>query len=349
MFKTILTVSLVLLFTTSTYLVQEAEAHHTPNHSGNPNCSVANMVDTFSVELASSKVVRLNWALPNCDNIFYVERNIDGAGWVLYFTADLQFSHEFIDKDDRQSHWFYLDDSLVGGAYHEYRIMGGVKPNKLASSYSPVVGVGVPPATVIDQVSSTLNVDTSGNGNLAYDIIPIAYEDLPLAPTNAFLEKNHWLQKLLDFDIISMLIGWILPYADSEFSTLWESSLDPQNEATLFYVEPMPTPISIGGICIFDTSVYFIQNQTGGQTIDFTVTLMDYANIIHQQTFKSEMADRVHVRNFVLDEIEANSIADYSNIFVQLNVNGNPDGDPRSLIIKDVIFSVPEDQTVCRT
>ena len=55
--------------------------------------------------------------------------------------------------------------------------------------------------------------------------------------------------------------------------------------------------------------------------------------------------DRSFVANFFIETTDP-TITDYSNVYVQINANGLT-GSDSSLIIHDIIFLVPEDQSAC--
>ncbi len=309
------------------------------NHNNPPDPCTGNPtpdpVTVLSAEVVSSDAVRIEFDHSQCATEYDIERSDNGGTFVRIVNIDRNFDVLLFRPDATTQVTFYLDETTLPDDEYDYRVLAKTQTRE-ATSYSPIVSVRMPSlGTSLATVSSGFLVQST-------TITPILID---------YIEGSTPLQNLLweylkDFNLIALFINWAFAHHGAD---LWTSDPDPQDQAQLFYIPPTPDPAP-SQICTPVLDVLFKHDQSNGQTINFTVTLLDYPTIIHQEAFTSIMANRIHVKNFQLTEAEEQSILDYENIYVQINAQGegglSPPND-RSLVIHDIIFTVPEDQSAC--
>jgi len=293
-------------------------------------------ITILSAIVLDSNTVRIAFEQSLCSTEFQIQRSDNGGAFIIIVNIDRTFDVETFRPDAVNPVTFYLDSATNPEDQYDYRILAKTQ-TKEANSFSPIVTVFMPP------VGTSRIMASQGFAILSTTTTPILID---------YIEGSTPLQNLLfeylkDFDLISLFIQWA--FASHGLDT-WTSDSDPQNQAQLFLIEPTPTPITGNLYCFPYLDILFINDQSGGQTIDFTVTLLDYPTIIHQETFNSGMANRYHVASYLLTETEEAIIQDYTNIYVQINAQGEtglPPPNDRSLIIHEMVFYVPEDQGAC--
>jgi len=301
---------------------------------GNPTPEA---ITVISAELIDSVTVRLNFEQSLCSTEFDIERSDNGGAFVRIVNIDRDFNLEFITRiPPNNSVFFFLDTTVIPENEYDYRVLAKTVVNE-APAFSPVVTVTLPPVgTSRNMVSTGLLVQSNTITPITIDYIE---GSTPLQ--NLVFDLDSWIWKILN------PIQWVSAF---HFATeLWITDLDPQDQAQLFFIPPTPSP-AFNEFCQEQLEIYFRNDQALGQLINYTVTLLDYPTIIHQEVFISGMANRDHVDNFFLTEIEEAIITDYTNIYVQINAQGESGLSPpndRSLIIHDIIFTVPENQGAC--
>ena len=303
--------------------------------TGNPT---PESITVFSAEVLDSNTVRLQWEQSKCSTEFQIQRQSyigeNPVGFGTIFTADRDFDLEFITRIPPNNSVFFFLDTANSDQRFDYRILAKTVVNE-APDFSPVVTVFMPPAGTSRTMASVGFLVQSPT------ITPILID---------YIEGTTPLQNLLfeylkSFDVISLFIQWAFAHHGIDLFTF---DPDPQNQAVLFFIEPTPTPTP-NQSCQPLLEIIYTNDQSGGQTINYTVTLLDYPTIIHQETYNSGMANRNHIKGFFVDESEELLITDYSNIYVQINAQGESVSPPndRSLIIHEITFLVPEDQNAC--
>lgn len=336
----------VIMFSTS----QAFAGNHQPPTpcTGNPDPEPIMIIEAeLLINNLLENVVRLQWNQSLCSTEFQVQRQDyignTPLGYETIFNADRDFNLQFITRvPPNDSVFFLLDESVIQNTQYDYRVLAKTQ-NKESRyengtiQYSPIVSIDT---SVIR--SQTMRSNALVVVSTTITPITVSYEgNTPIQ--NLFLDLGNWIVKALNPDLYSLFIGWA--FAEDPFE-LWESVPNPQNEAVLFFIEPTPNPDPTNEYCQAELYLIYRINQVGGQEIDFTVTLLDYPTVIHQETFNTIMRDdRSFVANFFIETTDP-TITDYSNVYVQINANGLT-GSDSSLIIHDIIFLVPEDQSAC--
>jgi len=306
---------------------------------GNPTPEA---ITVISAEVIDSNSVRLNFEQSLCSTEFDIERSDNGGAFVRILNIDRDFNLEFITRiPPNNSVFFFLDTSTIPEDQYDYRILAKTVVNE-APAFSPVVSVTMPPVgTSRNMISTGFLVQSN-----TITPIPIDYIEGSTPQQNLLFDLDSWIWEILYPDLVSMFVQWVFAFHGAD---LWVSNSDPQDQAQLFFIPPTPSP-SFNEFCQEELQIYFRNDQALGQSINYTVTLLDYPTIIHQEVFTSVMANRDHVNNFFLTEVEEALILDYTNIYVQINAQGEAGLSPpndRSLIIHDMIFTVPENQGAC--
>ncbi len=341
---------LLIGFVTLSFLIfDNAYATHIPQHSGectgNPEPEA---IMVFSAEVISKDTVRLEWDQSLCSTEFQIERQSyigeSGVGFGTIFNADRDFDLEFISRVPPNNSVFFFLDQVNENSQYDYRVLAktvtkeAVFPNGTLQ-YSPIRNVNLGEGDSFVMIGDARMVIST-----TITPISVSYEgNTPIQ--NLLFDLESWVTKALSPDLVSLFISWVF----AEPLVLWESSLNPQNEAQLFYISPTPEPTT-EGICEYDLEVFFQNNQTNGQRIDFLVTLLDYSNIIYQDNFTSSVSNREHVRGFQVPENATTIITNYDNLYVQINAQARSTADPldyRSIEINDIVLTIPEDTSLC--
>lgn len=334
-------------------------APHVPQHppppppqpcTGNPQ---PDAVSRLSAEMIGVDIVRLEWDVSTCATEFAIERQsyVSGnpVGFGTIFTADRDFQREFIDPADNKLVWFFLDPNKILGAQYDYRILAKTQtkesrfPNGTLQ-YSPEIHVDIPRGVGLTMVSEARIVGDTG----FFNIVQIDYQEGSSSLWDLIFKSTHRFWDLFQENVVSLFMG--KAFAVHTNMTVWQFPANAQNEAKLFFIQPMPAPpFSFNSPCSNTLIVLWNNNETNNQVTDFTLTLLDYPTIIHSESFVAELVTRHHIALFHLNDTERSNILDYGNIFVQINAQAQP-SDPseyNSLIIKRIAFLVPENQNVC--
>ncbi len=146
-----------------------------------------------------------------------------------------------------------------------------------------------------------------------------------------------------------LMLGWFLWFMPNAFAIdnpIFTSLFNPQNEVFEIDIEPVPIPFYSMDQCQQWLDIAFKRNSDSGQTLEYTVTVLE--NDIPQHQFSDTVqitAKRVFNNQYFIP-FANQTITDFEGISVQVDVDSQV-GDPRSFELHSVEFFIPEDNGAC--
>lgn len=147
---------------------------------------------------------------------------------------------------------------------------------------------------------------------------------------------------------------WPLAQAIMDDSTpLITSSLNPQNEAFMIDLQPIPVPVTpfSDDDCIQELRIGTKRDSDSGQDLHYFVSIIENQQVtVHQYDFSANLLAKRVFNDSLVIKIEDQTLTDFDNLEVQIDIRGDFEANPanyRSLSVYYVDFFVPESDSYC--
>ena len=309
------------------------EAHGQDNIQSNTVCATTTGFGggepdvTIFAEREGKSSILVTWLLPLTEKgngfVFHYDilRSDDGGqNFILIGQQIRDVDREVVDHtNDYRVIYHYLDEDLQGGDEKLYKVL----------------------------------VRTSaggGQGNIKYEVdsntikIPFRYSGYLIKADGYGIETTT--SGTTQPPLMLGWIAWIFPNVFGVSNPIFTSMLNPQNEVFEIDIQPITLPSYNDEQCDQILDVQFKRNSDSGQSLEYTVTILQSGNATHQFTDSVHVsAKRVfNVQYFI--PYEDQLITQFDQLSVQIDVNAQV-GDPRSFELYGVDFYVPEDNGAC--
>lgn len=275
------------------------------------------------------KAILIKWKLPinvtsNTEAYkWLLQRDINGLGFVDIANGERDPNNKPIEEGQEVN--FYLDKSIGKGFTYTYKIF-----------FVSVDG------------RDTTESDTTTSITVGRDeTILTVSEGKLLLTTRVIIPQNPTIINTL-FDLPDLINP---TYAQtSGLQPLVTSSLNPKSESYLFSLNPIPNPDAITE-CNQILEILYKKSTNAGQ--DFTVfaTIWENQTIVRNQNlFPIIPSDKRIFNDMYIIPIEEQSIMNYDNLEVQLDIDSTIDLNPsnwRQLSIYGVKLYVPQVSLAC--
>lgn len=283
-------------------------------------------VTIFAVKEGKSSIM-VTWLLPITEKgngfvYFYdILRSDDGGqNYILIGQQTRDVVRTTVDHDnDYREIYNYLDQDLDEGDIKQYKVL----------------------------------VRTSsggGQGNIKYEVDSNSIE-IPFTLSGYLIKSDGYgiETETSGNPQPPLMLGWFAWFMPEVFGVgnpIFTSMFNPQNEVFEIDIEPIPIPTYDQEICEQFLDVGFKRSSDSGQTIRYTITVLENDVPRHQFSDTIQITAKRVFNNQYFIPFNEQVITDFENISIQIDVDSEV-GDPRAFELYTVDFYTPEDNGAC--